>query len=418
MSYFKLELLNLAESSVDILSSAADSQRVYYLANTISEFYSPAQKAKDSGIYSVKSQTNTYCYSYDESLSLHTNGQKELTFKLNDQIIYQDQLIRNPFTISIVVGSQLLLTDKNHQQYLFTVKSINTSFEKNNLVYEYSCQDSFSYQLSRQNSGYTINNDSSSETFIGAKSVDWWIEKICKECNVHYVYLPLQLGLYQDKNGAIHTYSAPVKDLDVVIKPYYKQIDYPDFFTQFPFSISGSTANAAIIAAAETVGLQVQTYEKVYSDADDHLYILRYFWLKPLKDNVRGITGCKYSPNRDVQDFSLSFSGDNLSSILNIQSRTRDNKELISLLPTVSPFFASLFGTAYWKNSKYSAGRFNTLCHGFYLTANYQYKDNRLIPDQGTTDILTNCIIATPTGPDATTTFIFDTKSSSTLLDI
>ena len=418
MSYFKLELLNLAESPIDILSSAADSQRVYYLANTISEFYSPAQKAKDSGNYSVKSQTNTYCYSYDESLSLHANGQKELTFKLNDQIIYQDQLIRNPFTISIVVGSQLLLTDKNHQQYLFTVKSINTSFEKNNLVYEYSCQDSFSYQLSRQNSGYTINNDSSSETFIGAKSVDWWIEKICKECNVHYVYLPLQLGLYQDKNGAIHTYSAPVKDLDVVIKPYYKQIDYPDFFTQFPFSISGSTANAAIIAAAETVGLQVQTYEKVYSDADDHLYILRYFWLKPLKDNVRGITGCKYSPNRDVQDFSLSFSGDNLSSILNIQSRTRDNKELVSLLPTVSPFFASLFGTKYWQNKEYSAGRFNTLCHGFYLTANYQYKDNRLIPDQGTTDILTNCIIATPTGPGATTTFIFDTKSSSTLLDI
>ena len=416
MSYFKLELLNLAESSIDILSSAADSQRVYYLANTISEFYSPVPKADN--IYYVKPQTNTYCYSYDESLSLHTNGQKELTFKLNDQIIYQDQLIRNPFTISIVVGSQLLLTDKNHEQYLFTVKSINTSFEKNNLVYEYSCQDSFSYQLSRQNSGYTINNDSSSETFIGAKSVDWWIEKICKECNVHYVYLPLQLGLYQDKNGAIHTYSAPVKDLDTVIKPYYKQIDYPDFFTQFPFSISGSTANAAIIAAAETVGLQIQTYEKVYSDADDHLYILRYFWLKPLKDNVRGITGCKYSPNRDVQDFSLSFSGDNLSSILNIQNRTRDNKELVSLLPTVSPFFASLFGTAYWKNSKYSAGRFNTLCHGFYLTANYQYKNNRLIPDQGTTDILTNCIIITPTGPGATTTFVFDTKSSSTLLDI
>lgn len=410
MSYFKLELLNLAESPIDILSSAADSQRVYYLANTISEFYSPAQK--DNGNYSVKSQTNTYCYSYDESLSLHTNGQKELTFKLNDQIIYQDQLIRNPFTISIVVGSQLLLTDKNHGQYLFTVKSINTSFEKNNLIYEYSCQDSFSYQLSRQNSGYTINNDSSSETFIGAKSVDWWIEKICKECNIHYVYLPLQLGLYQDKAGAIHTYSAPVKDLDVIIKPYYKQIDYPDFFTQFPFSISGSTANAAIIAAAETVGLQVQTYEKVYSDADDHLYILRYFWLKPLKDNVRGITGCKYSPNRDAQDFSLSFSGDNLSSILNIQSRTRDNKELVSLLPTVSPFFASLFGTAYWKNSKYSAGRFSTLCHGFYLTASYQKnKEGKLVCSPGATDILSDYFMFD------SNQLVFDTKSA-TLLDI
>ena len=89
--------------------------------------------------------------------------------------------------------------------------------------------------------------------------------------------MPLQLGLYKNHKGFLQTYSAPVNDLDTIIKPYYKQIDYPDFFTQFPFSISGSTANAAIIAAAETVGLQVQTYEKVYSDADDHLYILRYF---------------------------------------------------------------------------------------------------------------------------------------------
>ena len=49
MSYFKLELLNLAESPIDILSSAADSQRVYYLANTISEFYSPEFSVKSEG---------------------------------------------------------------------------------------------------------------------------------------------------------------------------------------------------------------------------------------------------------------------------------------------------------------------------------------------------------------------------------
>lgn len=134
---------------------------------------------------------------------------------------------------------------------------------------------------------------------------------------------------------------------------------------------------------------------------------------------MRGITGCKYSPNRDVQDFSLSFSGDNLSSILNIQSKTRDNKELVSLLPTVSPFFASLFGTKYWQNKEYSAGRFNTLCHGFYLTATYHNDSAKAITeftcDPGSTDILSHCAIA-KYGKNAI--LVFDAESSPTLLDI
>lgn len=430
MPYFKLELLTLADSTLNVLDSAADSNRAYFLADTISEFYSQQEVAKSTTNYSAADpQLNTYCYSYDESISLHTNAQKELSFKLNDHILYQDQIIRNPFTISITVGSLLLLTDKNGQQYLFTVKSINVSFENNNLVYEYSCQDSFSYQLSRQNSGYTINNDSTAEDFIGSKSVDWWVQKICNECNVHYVYLPLQLGLYQaiGDEYQLRTYSAPVQDLKSIIKPYYNKRDYPDFFTQFPFSVSDSTANAAIIAAAETVGLQIQTYEHTYYDADHHLRILRYFWLKPLKDHISGITGYKYSPNNDVQEFSLSFSGDNLSSILNVQSQTRSNNELVNLLPNLTPFFANLFGTAYWRlSSVFYPGRFNNLCHGQYLTANYSNLKNdkstiaqggELIADAGATDALGKCRLITSDDNNDPTIIVF-TGDYSTFRDL
>jgi hypothetical protein len=56
---------------------------------------------------------------------------------------------------------------------VFTVKKISSNFNNNNNVYTYTCQDSFSYQLSRQNKGYTIDNDSSDDDFIGAKSIDY-----------------------------------------------------------------------------------------------------------------------------------------------------------------------------------------------------------------------------------------------------
>ena len=54
-----------------------------------------------------------------------------------------------------------------------TVKNIALKFSAINITYQYTCQDSFSYQLSRQNDGYTLDNDPSSDTFIGARTVDY-----------------------------------------------------------------------------------------------------------------------------------------------------------------------------------------------------------------------------------------------------
>nr|DAF80077.1 MAG TPA: hypothetical protein [Caudoviricetes sp.] len=46
-------------------------------------------------------------------------------------------------------------------------------------------------------------------------------------------------------------------------------------------------------------------------------------------------------------------------------------------------------------------------------------QEGKLLCNPGATDILANCIITTPTtGENTTTTFVFDTKNSSSLLDI
>ena len=361
MAYFKLDLLTFAESASDI-NRDVNFNCAHYLLSPISEF----DNNKTCG---------SFCYTYDESLSLHQNAQKELSFKFNENIFYHDEWIKNPYLKTLVVGAQLLLTDKDNNQYLFIIKSIKSEFKSLNTIYTVTCQDSFSYQTSRQNSGYSITNDSESDDFIGAKSLDWWAKKICKECKVVYHYLPLQQGLYLDKNKHNQTFTSEdaliKKDVLKVIKPLYSSAIYPELFTTFPFSTSSASAASALISAAETVGMQIETYEQVFEDTRTHLtYISRYFWFKPLKDNINGISGYIYNPRKDIQDFNLSFNGENLTSILNVEGKTNSNDELISLLPELTPFFANVFSSNYWKKSQYYKGFYSQLCHGYTFVIN------------------------------------------------
>jgi hypothetical protein len=72
----------------------------------------------------------------------------------------------------MMIGAKLCLEDKYHDQHLFTVKDISYEIKENNRILNVTCQDSFSYQMSRQNEGYEIVNDNSAADFIGSKSLD------------------------------------------------------------------------------------------------------------------------------------------------------------------------------------------------------------------------------------------------------
>ena len=64
------------------------------------------------------------------------------------------------------------LVDKYDNHHLMTVSKISYEFHEQNTVFNYECQDSFNYQLSRQNAGYEIINNPNDADFIGAKSLD------------------------------------------------------------------------------------------------------------------------------------------------------------------------------------------------------------------------------------------------------
>ena len=265
MAYFKLMLLKPIHQLRD-----ADNIDSKYLINTISEFYS--QEAEyDNFKENLLNSEFSFCYTYNEKFSVHKHHQKELTFSLDQMILYNDQWITNPFAEHMLIGTKLCLEDKHGNQHLFTVKNISYSIKEYNRTLNVTCQDSFSYQMSRQNEGYEITNDSASNDFIGAKTIDWWIYfKIQKECHIPYVYLPLYIGLYETTDNQINTFrqTDSLTNVKRIIKPIYDIANYEEYYEPFPFSCSGSNANAALISISETLGLMLNIYEHQTSDQE------------------------------------------------------------------------------------------------------------------------------------------------------
>jgi hypothetical protein len=70
------------------------------------------------------------------------------------------------------VGSLIELVDKYNTTHLFIIKTISYNFKEHNIVYTYTCQDAFSYQYTRQQNGYAIENDPASSDYIGPKTID------------------------------------------------------------------------------------------------------------------------------------------------------------------------------------------------------------------------------------------------------
>ena len=352
MAQFKIELLTPVVQSTNGNSFGS---RTKFLRTTISEFYSQEEEYKKETEGFVSSRDRTFCYTFNEKFSKHKNAQKDFSFSMLKNIWLENEFSQNPFVSAIHVGTQILLTDKNKKQHIFTVKNISYKISTSNITYDYTCQDSFSYQGARQNSGYAINNDPSEDDYIGAKSVDWWIvKKIQPECHISYQYLYLDDALWIDTYGNIQTSVNKKANVKTIIKPEYTKQLYKEYHEEIPFSTSGSTATGALISLAEQLGLSIQVYEEVVNGE-----LFGFFWLEPEKKE--NISGFKYSPTSTIKDLSFSHAGESLATVLNIESNTVDD-EIISLIPSLTPFFANLFTTYEWDSSSYGDQYFTTLC--------------------------------------------------------
>ena len=351
MGYFKLSLLDYTLNNT--------SNAVKFLPSTVSEFY--PQMTVEQSKTNLATAKHSFCYTYGESLSLHSNAQKEFSFSIDKMILKDNEWLENPFFRYMIIGTQLLLEDNYHNQYFFTIQDIGYTFKKQNTTASITCQDSFSYQLSRQNDGYSIENDSSSEDFIGSKDVDWWIEnKIHPDCHISYEYLPLGTGLYLDSDNRyqLFTNTADLMNVKRIIKPAYDYATYPEYYETFAYNGSGNAASL-LIDVSSKVGLNVKTYEHASDNYNN--YFVTYYWVEPIKKEEE--SGLYYSPNTNVQNFSLKHSGASLTTVLNVTGPTYDD-EVITLLPELTPFFLQAFHSVEWSNSEWIHGLFTELIHG------------------------------------------------------
>lgn len=264
--------------------------------------------------YQESNNTTDFTFSFDENLTLGKNSQNTLTFKMLKYVQLQDERVLNPYAAQMTAGSLIRLWDKFNHIYDFIVRSVKYEIKNANVILNYECQDFFSYRHIRQNSGYTITNDENSEDFIGAQSINDWVNKICKECFISYNYIPLTDS-----------------DLNKTIT----------------FEVSNSNALNALITLGESQGFNL-----VVNDES------KTFWYEPDKNDE--FSGLYYSPHNDIQSLDVSQDGNSLTTILNVTGQTLNNIEL-TMLPEIPKFFLGLFNQSDWDETEYKDGFYTNL---------------------------------------------------------
>ena len=352
MARFTLDLLTPTYDK----NSAAQIGTAHFLRTRFAEFYSQGEDYQNK---------NSFSFSFNEKVSLHKNAQKELSFSMNANYFSDNSWLDNPFVKNLHVGSQILLVDKYDNEFFFTIKDIKYSLTDTNIQYDYSCQDSFSYQLTRQNDGYEITNDINDENFIGAKNIDIWTNNyIVKDCQIVYQYIPLNMSVFIDNDGkpCLHTeqWGTTIQNSKKIVKQAYSKEKFPEYYQNFTYSGSGSALNI-LIDLSSYIDFQIVTFE--HSIPNSNTFVT-YFWYEPTKKE--NISGLSYSPYSDIESFNFSFAGDSLTTVLNVASNELAGDRINTLFPTLPSFFAQWFtNSAEWnEKEEYYPGFFTEKCKG------------------------------------------------------
>ena len=347
----------MANFQIYLLTPRIEDYHVKFLKNLMCDYTSQTARLNSNlsslGNYQYQ---ESFCYTFAESFQISQHAKKTLTFSMMQKIFLHNEWIDNPFVESVKNGNIVLLVDKYNNHHIMTVKNIEyADINEINSTITYTCVDFFSYQTTRQNDGYTISNDSSSDDYIGAKDVDWWIsQKIVPECYISYTYLKLADSLVLNSEGEL-VINPQKATINKIIKRAYPKTNYTDYYETLAYSVSSSNANNALVTLAEQLDLMIGTAERLNEDGT----LTRYFWLEPMKkEEVSGLT---YSPYDNLSDFSFSHNGESLATVLNVDSVTVGD-DIITLIPNVPAFFIDYFNSQEWANAEYSPNMFSRVC--------------------------------------------------------
>ena len=155
---------------LSLLTPVFDDRKNTFLQTIITDFRDQIATNKEKQNSSI-SYTH-YEYTFNEHFSEEENNHKTLTFSMNQKATVDNAIYDNPFINFLHVGSLILYEDRYDNHHLFYINNISYDFQEVSTIYKYTCQDAFSYLLTKQKSDYTINNDASTADYMGALSID------------------------------------------------------------------------------------------------------------------------------------------------------------------------------------------------------------------------------------------------------
>lgn len=305
-------------------------------------------------ITNFESNNNLYNYTFDEQITINKNAQEDFSFKMLRNIRENDMMVINPFFTKIKNGTLIEVVDKYNFLHWFVVNKIDYAIKTHNIEISYSATDYFNNCLTKRETAYEINNDPSTDNFIGAKNLQYWINKICDECKIAYSYIPLQYEIYATYDGEyiaklgenyynLNNLETPINIAPATLRQLIRK-NLTDVDKLITYSLSGSSAANAIINLGEQYGLIVEVD-----------YRTKTFWYKEAKNST--YTGLRYSPNVDLQSLSIGQQTNNLTTIFNIQGPEIAG-EKISLLSPPTPFFMKYFTSQQWLDTQYYPGMY------------------------------------------------------------
>lgn len=235
--------------------------------------------------------------SFDENLKTLANEVQEFTFS----IYLNSNGIVNPFWYLLKNDRKLSLTIEGGYYGEFNITNISPSISPNNIKYTITCQDTFSYELSRRN----LNTEFSTDSMliwgndIGPKPIDKLVNKLLEYCDITDWKL----------NSEINTFYIPFVDNlhtgDEVAKVSLET-------SSTPFGILVEIAN--IFNAFLKVDYKTHTIDFISKDQ----YLTNIYDLRP---------------DYNINNFSYGEKGEELYNILYVQGGEDAYGNYVSLIP-------------------------------------------------------------------------------------
>ena len=240
---------------------------------------------------------------YDENLQIKDNSQYSLSFSIAK---YIDSEL-NPIFYLITENRRLRLQTYD-RKIDFIITSITPSITKNNVVYSVTCQDTFSYDLSKQNTSISYETtaplnirDLATELLAAAQLTSRWQIDPDLE-NQYYADFPSYQKLTEGATDTTHRMLASL-------------------------TISNSTPYNALIELCKKFNASL---EVEYSDVEGVPGIL-YFGNKM----TSSFQGYHLRDSVNLSAFSVSRKTDNFCSIMHITGGEDANGQLVSISPTM-----------------------------------------------------------------------------------